>query len=1019
MPIQSISLQSTYCIRHLAIRVLVLALLGLIGLAWGPTAFAQGPDTVKSHQKISDTGAGFSGYLDDQDVFGFAVADLGDMNGDGVSDLAVGAQYDGDGGYRRGAVWIFFMNPNGTIKSFQKISDTQGGFTGILDNNDLFGSTVAGLGDWDGDSVPDLAVGASLDDDGGTDRGAVWLLFLNSDGTVKGHQKISATQGNFGGTLSQYDAFGEAITIIGDLDNDMVPDLAVGAPFNDGTGTSGEPGAVWVLFMNADGTVKGQQEISNSQGGFTGGLSNGDLFGYDVADLGDMDGDTIPDLVVGAPRDDDAGSDRGAVWVLFLNSNGTVKGQQKISDTQGSFTGVLDNADQLGMSVTNLGDIDGDTISDLAVGAPIDSDGGGIYTGAVWILFMNVNGTVKGHQKISATQGNFNGDLGGGLFAWDTSSIGDLDGDGVPDIIVGERNDDDGGPYRGAVWVIFLKADGTVKSYQKLSDLHGSFFLDDSDEFGRATTRLGDINGDGVPDIAVGAPRDDDGANDAGAIWLLYMNPDGTTKYHQKISMVQGNFTGTLTSAGEFGSDIAVLGDVDGDNVSDLAVGARLDSDGGFQKGAVWVLFMNPNGTVKGYQKISDTQGGFTGTFYTNEEFGEAVIGLGDWDGDHVPDLAVGSPGDSDGGFQRGAVWLLFLNADGTVKSYRKISDTQGNFSGILDNDAIFGHAIAVLGDIDGDNVPDLAVGEPNNDDGGAGGNSRGAVWILFMNADGTVKSHQKISATQGNFSGVLDSLDLFGQSLRSVGDADGNGVPDLVVGSRDDDGGANRGAVWLLYLNADGTVKQHIKISDTEGDFSGILDNDDYFGWSVDALGDLDGDSILDLAVGAHWDDDGGPNRGAVWVLFLNGETLHKVYLPQIVVNWGPDLVVESLSAGGDQVTVTIRNLGPATVLDKFQVDVYINLTSPPAINQIWSDLTTEGLRWAVTKPLQPGEKLTLTIDDPYYLPFQSTFNPLTPGTPIYVQIDSYNQQLTQYGAIMEIREDNNILGPVLAIAH
>ncbi|MCH8880138.1 MAG: FG-GAP repeat protein, partial [Planctomycetes bacterium] len=152
-------------------------------------------------------------------------------------------------------------------------------------------------------------------------------------------------------------------------------------------------------------------------------------------------------------------------------------------------------------------------------------------------------------------------------------------------------------------------------------------------------------------------------------------------------------------------------------------------------------------------------------------------------------------------------------------------------------------------------------------------GTSRGAVWVLFLNIDGTVKSHQKISDTQGGFTGILDDGDLFGTSVASLGDLDGDGVGDLAVGATgDDDGDTSYGAVWVLFLNSDGTVKAHQKISATQGGFTGILDVGDGFGRSVASLGDLDGAGAGDLAVGALFDDDGGPGRGAVWVLFLDG---------------------------------------------------------------------------------------------------------------------------------------------------
>ena len=96
---------------------------------------------------------------------------------------------------------MHWPSPAGSCRH-QKISDTEGGFTGILDDWERFGTSVALLGDLDGDGVDDLAVGASRDDDGGEDRGAVWILFLNTDGTVKSHQKISDTEGGFTGTLA-------------------------------------------------------------------------------------------------------------------------------------------------------------------------------------------------------------------------------------------------------------------------------------------------------------------------------------------------------------------------------------------------------------------------------------------------------------------------------------------------------------------------------------------------------------------------------------------------------------------------------------------------------------------------------------------------------------------------------------------------------------------------------------------------------------------------------------------------
>ncbi|MEE9129091.1 MAG: integrin alpha [Phycisphaerales bacterium] len=434
-------------------RTVVVAVAALAVAMGGQRAHAQ-PGWVLSHQKISDTEGGFTGTLDNDDRFGFSVASLGDLDGDGVGDLAVGARKDNDGGFNRGAVWILFLNDDGTVNSHQKISNTAGGFTGVLDDGDQFGGSVALLGDLDGDGVGDLAVGARLDDDGGENRGAVWVLFLNRDGTVKSHQKISDTEGGFSAILDDLDVFGISLASLGDLDADGASDLAVGAIGDDDGGA--DHGAVWVLFLNRDGTIKSQQKISDTRGGFTGTLADSDWFGFSVASLGDLDGDAVGDLAVGAINDADGGPVRGAVWVLFLDTNGTVKSHQKISNTQGGFTGTLDDSDWFGFSVASLGDLDGDAVGDLAVGALRDDDGGR-DRGAVWVLFLNTDGTVKFHQKISDTEGGFTGTLDDfDNFGRSVASLGDLDNDGVGDLAVGASTDDDGGLDRGAVWVLFL-----------------------------------------------------------------------------------------------------------------------------------------------------------------------------------------------------------------------------------------------------------------------------------------------------------------------------------------------------------------------------------------------------------------------------------------------------------------------------------------------------------------------------------------------------------------------------------
>jgi PKD repeat protein len=150
-----------------------------------------------------------------------------------------------------------------------------------------------------------------------------------------------------------------------------------------------------------------------------------------------------------------------------------------------------------------------------------------------------------------------------------------------------------------------------------------------------------------------------------------------------------------------------------------------------------------------------------------------------------------------------------------------------------------------------------------------------------------------------------------------------------------------------------------------------------------------------------------------------------YGLYLPLVMRNYAvaPDLVVDGVIATSNAVTVTIRNQGPAPVEDEFWVDVYIDPDTPPTqVNQTWQHVGSQGLVWGVTAaalPLQPGDVLTLTVNDAYYWPTESAVTwPLPAGTPVYAQVDSAHAATT-YGGVMEDHEIiggpyNNIIGPV-----
>src|SRR5262249_6333062 len=148
----------------------------------------------------------------------------------------------------------------------------------------------------------------------------------------------------------------------------------------------------------------------------------------------------------------------------------------------------------------------------------------------------------------------------------------------------------------------------------------------------------------------------------------------------------------------QFNTSLARIGDVDGDGITDLALGYY---EGGPPTHFVEILFLNPDGTLKGSHEIASSDPIFVPAIPEDDAFGYSVAGMGDVNADGVPDLAVGAAYDDDGpGIKNGAVWIVRLQPDGSVQSAQKISEQRGGGAGLLDGNE-FGLAMAAIGDLD------------------------------------------------------------------------------------------------------------------------------------------------------------------------------------------------------------------------------------------------------------------------------------------------------------------------------
>ena len=408
--------------------------------------------------------------------------------------------------------------------------------------------------------------------------------------------------------------------------------------------------------------------------------------------------------------------------------------------------------------------------------------------------------------------------------------------------------------------------------------------LYDHDAFGGSVDFVGDVDGDGVHDLVVGASGDDSHARDSGAAYLLFMNADGTAKSAVKIT---GADVPSLRAGDYFGAGVAGIGDVNGDGVPDVAVGADGDDAGGTNAGTVHVLFLDRSGAVISSAELSpDTVPGLSAKQY--EYFGFRVAGIGDLDGDGVPDVAVGRyPAHGSLLFLNlpfnytstigerleaypdeefhGSVDIIFMNADGTAKGSASIGYGTAN-APHLEPEDFFGTAVAGIGDFDGDGVLDLAVGSDSTDltytkvcrDSGASSLTvlnTGSMHVLMMNGDGSVKGSFTIDGATEN-GPVLGEFEFFGIGVSAIGDLDGDGVTELAGGSnRGDGGGLDRGEVHVMYMNRDGSIKATQTLDDLAPN-GPSLDDYNFFGFAISSSADVNGDGRPDIAVGAYLDN-------------------------------------------------------------------------------------------------------------------------------------------------------------------
>ncbi|MCB0728583.1 MAG: FG-GAP repeat protein [Ignavibacteriae bacterium] len=741
----------------------------------------------------------FTGYAAG-DQFGYSVSSAGDVNGDGFSDVIIGALFNNGSGIDAGRAYMFYGGISMNYVADVILSGEAAG--------DQFGVSVSSAGDVNGDGYSDVIVGANKNDAGGSDAGRAYIFF--------GGTNMNNTADVILTGAAAFDRFGKSVSSSGDVNGDGYSDVIVGAYYNDAAGT--DAGRAYIYF--------GGSSMNNTADViFTGEASN-DRFGTSVSSAGDVNGDGFSDIIVGADGNDAGGNSAGRAYVYF--------GGNSMNNTADViFTGAA-AVYYFGTSVSSAGDANGDGYSDVVVGA---------VTGGKAYIYLGGNAMDNIADVIMT--GEFNDDQ----FGISVSSAGDINGDGYSDILVGAYKNDAGGTEAGRSYVYF----GGI-SMDNIADVNLTG-KSANDHFGYSSASAGDVNGDGYSDLIVGADLNDAGGSNAGRVYIY--------DYFMKNEIISDlNIIGSANND-RLGYSVSSAGDVNGDGYSDLIVGSYGFSSltgrayiyfGGENMDNTADVILTGEGVSQTFGGSVSTAGDVNGDGYSdvivgaqgyNVNVGRAYIYFGGSSMNNIADVtitgaaasyfgcSVSNAGDVNGDGYSDVVIGSFGYDGNTGKAYIFYGGTSMNNSadvtmlGQSPGD-YFGYSVSDAGDMNMDGYSDIVIGAYGFS------TNYGKTYVYLGGSTMDNSSDMVITGgTSGEYSGY---------SVSTAGDVNGDGYSDIIVGSYRYS--ADKGKASIYYGGA---------VLDENPDviFTGEASND-RFGESVSNAGDINADGYSDVIIGA-----------------------------------------------------------------------------------------------------------------------------------------------------------------------
>ncbi|MFI5171106.1 MAG: FG-GAP-like repeat-containing protein [Chitinophagales bacterium] len=796
----------------------------------------------------------------DLSYFGVAVANAGDVNGDGYDDAIVGAYNYDNGTANEGGAFIYHGSATGI--STTPAASMESNLASIR-----YGVAVASAGDVNNDGYDDVIVGATHYTNGQSFEGRIYIYH----GSPAGINTTPALM--IESNVASY-FYGNSVAGVGDINNDGYDDIAVGATGY--TNVQSGEGAIYVYKGSASGILTGSVVILEPN-------QIGANMGSAVAGAGDVNGDGYGDIIAGASFYDNVEAGEGAAYIY----HGSVTG---ITTTPARIVEPNVSGAAMGTAVSSAGDVNNDGYDDVVAGASLFTNGQG-GEGKIFLYL----GSATGIPAIAAS--TYESNQASANFGGDIAPAGDINSDGYDDIIVGAINYDNVETDEGRIFIFQGSPTGLNPIPVVTAEPNQA-----SANFGSAVGGGGDFNGDGFDDVIAGAYQWDGDLSNEGAAFIYHGNNCTPSNFYPDVDgdgygAITGMVTTCIAPAGYSNNNLDCndanvfynpatvwLLDADGDDYYEgtgspiiqctypgtgyaidvtLLPGDCDDSANYIYPGA----FESVDGKDNDCDGLIDEDLNilFDAMLYgsaNNEYFGFDLSPAGDLNNDGYEDVVIGSYGYNGAIIASGAVLVYYGSATGLNTTPVQILEGPKTY-------CRFGIAVAANGDMNNDGYNDLVVGADYYEVGVITSENDGIVYVYFGTASGLFHT-----TPDDSYFATIDNTNL-GARVRFAGDVNGDGYDDILATKLNYSNGQSlEGATILIY--GDPTGFSLAITLECDQNFADM-------GYWISGAGDVNNDGYDDILSSAIYFDNGQTDEGRVYI--YHGSAAGLITTPAIIL--------------------------------------------------------------------------------------------------------------------------------------